>query len=121
MLTPYFASVDNHGSVSGYFLGGLRRCDRPFFRNTCIVLATALLSRARTSTEMLAAFLAIRKLGDMNVIVKVLVFIDKDTGHVGLGEPQIAVFFYCRYPKSPAYVLRFGWRSRGSQIRLFCY
>ncbi|KAH7714210.1 hypothetical protein AAVH_18425, partial [Aphelenchoides avenae] len=68
-LVGYDASIDDVGSVAGHFFTGLRRCDLPFFRNAAIYLRTANAIYARTSTDMISAFVRWLNLDERNIVL----------------------------------------------------
>ncbi|KAH7712175.1 hypothetical protein AAVH_20481 [Aphelenchoides avenae] len=67
LLVEYAASIVDVGSVTGHFFTGLRRCDSPYFRNAAIALLTRNATYARTSTDMLSAFVRWLNLRERNV------------------------------------------------------
>ncbi|KAH7714333.1 hypothetical protein AAVH_18289 [Aphelenchoides avenae] len=67
LLVEYAASIVDVGSVTGHFFTGLRRCDTPYFRNAAISLRTRNATYARTSTDMLSAFVRWLNLRERNV------------------------------------------------------
>ncbi|KAH7714327.1 hypothetical protein AAVH_18283 [Aphelenchoides avenae] len=67
ILVRYYASIVHVGFVRGHFFMGLRRCDSPYFRNAAIALLTRNATYARTSTEMISAFVRWLDLHERNV------------------------------------------------------
>ncbi|KAH7712177.1 hypothetical protein AAVH_20483 [Aphelenchoides avenae] len=67
LLVEYAASIDDVGSVAGHFFTGLRRCDAPYFRNAAIALRGVNATYARTSTDMISAFVRWLNLYERNV------------------------------------------------------
>ncbi|KAH7712084.1 hypothetical protein AAVH_20574, partial [Aphelenchoides avenae] len=67
ILVRYFAFIVHVGSVRGHFFTGLRRCDSPYFRNAAIALRTRSATYARTSTDMISAFVRWLNLDERNI------------------------------------------------------
>ncbi|KAH7712183.1 hypothetical protein AAVH_20489 [Aphelenchoides avenae] len=66
-LVEYTAWIRNVGSVAGHFFMSLRRCDSPYFRNAVLELRAENATYARTSTDMISAFVRWLKLRERNV------------------------------------------------------
>ncbi|KAH7713013.1 hypothetical protein AAVH_19624 [Aphelenchoides avenae] len=66
-LVEYTACVDNVGFVAGHFFTSLRRCDWPYFRNAAIDLRVESATYARTSTDMISAFVRWLNLDERNI------------------------------------------------------
>ncbi|KAH7701385.1 hypothetical protein AAVH_31483 [Aphelenchoides avenae] len=67
-LVEYTAWVVNVGSVAGDFFTGLRHCDAPYFRNAAIKLRTINATYARTSSDMISAFVRWLNLDERNIL-----------------------------------------------------
>ncbi|KAH7714326.1 hypothetical protein AAVH_18282 [Aphelenchoides avenae] len=66
-LVEYTAWIRNVGSVAGHFFTGLRRVDSPYFRNAVIELRADSATYARTSTDMISAFVRWLSLDERNI------------------------------------------------------
>ncbi|KAH7712176.1 hypothetical protein AAVH_20482 [Aphelenchoides avenae] len=66
-LVEYVASIVNVGSVTGQFFTSLRRCDLPYFRNAAIDLCVMDATYARTTTDMISAFVRWLDVDERNV------------------------------------------------------